>query len=182
MGDIAMSVNWDFYEPFDPGVDGPLHELPRKEAREAFKRIMAAKEERIDQLKKLLERNGIALRSTDDGLMELEAWYRNEVERDAEKEDRLRPLWYAVTFDIGLFISEVMIERAPNLRWEFFTYGAKNVSYHRPVLMGFSKIPNPKYNTDVDFVVATFGLRIVLGLPVKENLFVSMVHSAVEKA
>ena len=38
-----MSVDWADYVPFDPGVDRPLHEVSRREARAAFQRLMAFK-------------------------------------------------------------------------------------------------------------------------------------------
>jgi hypothetical protein len=42
-------MNWDDHVIFDPGVDRPLHELPRKEAKAAFDRLMDVRHERIDQ-------------------------------------------------------------------------------------------------------------------------------------
>ncbi len=55
-----------------------------------------------------------------------------------------------------------MIERHPNLRWEFFTWGAKNVAYQRHVIMGFGS-EDPKFHTniDIDRNVATYGHRVV---------------------
>lgn len=76
----GMSVNWDGYAPFDPGVTRPLHEVTKREARGAFQRLMAAKDERIAMLRELLERNGVALSSEGDGLHALNNWFRSEVE------------------------------------------------------------------------------------------------------
>ena len=36
-------MNWDDYEIYHPGVFGPLHTLPRTEARRAFNARMEAK-------------------------------------------------------------------------------------------------------------------------------------------
>lgn len=38
-----MSVTWGAYSPFDPGVTQPLHEVTKREARAAFKRLMEVK-------------------------------------------------------------------------------------------------------------------------------------------
>jgi len=43
-------MDWGDYEPFKPGVFGPFHLLPRKEARAAFTRLMDARPERLDDL------------------------------------------------------------------------------------------------------------------------------------
>jgi hypothetical protein len=45
---------WDDYEIYHPGVIGPLHTLPRAEARRAFDRLMGEKSARIDMLRQLL--------------------------------------------------------------------------------------------------------------------------------
>lgn len=43
----AVGMNWNGYEVSDPGVDRPLGEFPRREARAAFDRLMDARRERI---------------------------------------------------------------------------------------------------------------------------------------
>jgi hypothetical protein len=179
--DRAVSVTWSRYVPFDPGVRGPLHELSRREARQAFERLMSEKSARIDALRKLLSANGVALASSDEALQELNDWFRENVEA-SDQPGRLRNLWYAVVNDIALFLGEVMIERAPRLRWEFFTAGRKDVAYQRHVIMGFSGVPNPKYNIDIDAAVATYGHRIVAGNAVEGDAFVRWVENAVERA
>ena len=63
--------------------------------------------------------------------------------------------------DVALFLGDVLIERCPGLHWEFFTWGKKNAAYQRHVIMGFSRVPNPKYNIDIDAAVAAYGHRIV---------------------
>lgn len=37
----------------------------------------------------------------------------------------------------------------------------KEVAHHRHVIMGFSLVPNPKYNMDIDRLVANYAHRIV---------------------
>jgi hypothetical protein len=49
-----MSIDWDGYEPYNPDVDRPLQQLPHKQARAAYERMMATKGERIEMLKRLL--------------------------------------------------------------------------------------------------------------------------------
>ncbi len=155
-----MSVNWDGYEIYDPGVYGPLQTLPRAEARRAFDRLMKAKPARIEMLRQLLGANGVELSSTDEGIQSLNDWFRASVEADPEAPGRLLPDWYSVVNDVALFLGDVMIERCPGLRWEFFTWGKKNLSYQRHVIMGFSRM-SPKYDFDVDWAVAGYGHCII---------------------
>ncbi|MFK4084042.1 hypothetical protein ACI2LF_08055 [Kribbella sp. NPDC020789] len=86
-----MGVDWGDYEAFDGGVWGSLRELSRPEARAAFQRLMAAKPERIDELRRLLENNGVELSSSSSGLQALDDWFRREVEGDPAV-SRLRPI------------------------------------------------------------------------------------------
>lgn len=161
MGDRALSVDWDGYEVYHPGVFGPLNTLPREEARRAFNTLIEAKPGRIEMLRRLLKANGVDLTGTDVGLQDLNDWFRANVEADPGNPGRLLPEWYSVVNDVALFLGDVMIGRCPGLRWEFFTGGKKNVSYQRHVIMGFSRVPNTKYNLDVDRRVATYAHRIV---------------------
>lgn len=176
-----MSVDWGGYGPFDPGVTRPLHEVTKREARKAFQRLMTAKAERIAELERLLERNGVVLRSDDGGLHALNDWFRNEVEGEAAT-GRLRPLWYAVVDDLALFLGDVIIERNPGLKWVMFDKGVRDIAFQRHVIMGFSAVANPKYNVDVDRLLATYGHRIIAGEQVEADAFVAWVAAAATKA
>jgi hypothetical protein len=180
-----MTVDWDGYSPYIPEFPvepRPLHEAPRREARAAFKQLMAAKDERIAELGRLLRRNGIELRSSDEGLQEVNDWFRTEVESDPQNPGRLRPLWYAVVNDLALYLGDVCIDRCPNLEWVMFTQGAKAAAYQRHVIMGFKGVSNPRYNFDVDLNLATYGHRIIGGQDVEPDAFVRWVSSAEEDA
>lgn len=161
MGDSALTMTWDDYEIYHPGVFGPLNTLPRREARRAFDTLMEAKPGRIGTLRRLLRANGVELAGTDAGVQGLNDWFRVSVEAGPDTPGRLLPEWYSVVNDVALFLGEVMIEHCPGLRWEFYTWGKKNVAYQRHVIMGFSRVPNPKYNIDIDAGVAAYGHRIV---------------------
>ena len=154
-------MNWDDYEIYDPGVVNPLNTLPRSEARRAFDRLMNEKTARIEMLRWLLKANGVELSSTDDGIQDLNDWFRGNLAVDPDEPGRLLPHWYSLVNDVALFLGDVMIERCPGLRWEFFIGGKKDAAYQRHVIMGFRQVPNPKYNIDIDRRVATYGHRIV---------------------
>ena len=100
--------------------------------------------------------------TTDVAVQDLNDWFRTHVQEDPHKPGRLLPDWYSVVNDIGLFLGDQMIARCPRLRWEFFTWGKKNVSYQRHVIMGFgTEDPKFKTNIDIDIAVATYAHRIV---------------------
>ncbi|MFF1820703.1 hypothetical protein ACFVWG_25580 [Kribbella sp. NPDC058245] len=151
-----------------------------REAQAAFQRLMAAKSERIDELRRLLENNGVELSSSSAGLQALNDWFRSEVEGDPAV-SRLRPIWYAVVNDIGLFLGDVMIEQNPHLKWVMFDKGKRDLAYQRHVIMGFKGVANPKYNVDPDLLVGMYGHRIIAGQG-ETDAFVSWIDGATAKA
>ena len=182
-----MSIDWSGYAIYDPGVHGPWQDLPRAQAQAAYERLMEAKPHRIEQLRALLSRNGVQLGVDDASIQDLNDWFRAQVSPDPATSDhpnpdvrcRLLPEWYSVVSDISLFLGDVIISRYPHLRWEFFTRGKSNLSYQQNVITGFD-VPNPRYNLNVDYLVAGYAHQIVLGLPVPGDEFVSIVREAGE--
>jgi hypothetical protein len=157
-----MSVNWNSYEIDDAAVSEPANTLPRSEARQAYERLMRTKHTRIEVLRGLLKTNGIQLDSSDAAVQDLNDWFYANIRPDPDHAGRMTPQWYSVASDIALFLGDVMIERSPNLHWEFFTWGKKNVSYQRHVIMGFgTEDPKLKTNIDIERRVATYGHRII---------------------
>ena len=120
-----MSVDWNDYKVYHPGVTAPLSEVSRAQARDAVKRRMDPKPARIAMLRRLVEANGIGLGSSDQSVQELNDWFVANVEADPAHPGRLLPKWYSVVNDIGLFMGDVLIERRPGLWWEFFTWGKR---------------------------------------------------------
>ena len=177
-----MTVDWGGYEPYQPGVHGPLHELPRAAAKQAFNRLMAERYGRIAAVARLLEQNRVAWGSSDAALAQIEAWFRAGVEADPTSRGRLRPIWYSVVNDLALFLGEVIIERAPGIHWTFFAKEARNVSFQRHVLTGFRNVPNPRYNVDIDLLLAGYAHRLVEQSDDRRDWFVTWVGAAVAKA
>jgi hypothetical protein len=157
-----MTIDWAGYERYDAGVAGPPNSLPRVEARKAFKRQMDTKPTRLEMLRRLLEANGLELGTSDDAVQDLNNWFFAHVEADPEQPGRLLPDWYSIVHDVALFLGEVMIERHPNLHWEFFTWGKTNVAFQRHVIMGLST-EDPKFHTNIDIegMVAAYAHRII---------------------
>ncbi len=169
-----MSVDWGDWQAFDGSPGKPLAEVDRATANRYFDDLMLSVPERVEKLEALLRGNGVTPGFEDPGLQSLNDWYRANVEADPDTVHRLveadpdavhrlAPRWYAVGLDIGIYLGEAIIARTPGTGWHLFTSGKRNVSYQRPVLMGFA-VPNSKYNVDPERLVWTEGHRIVSGL------------------
>lgn len=157
-----MAIDFSEYVCFDPGVDRPLDQVTRAEAKAHFNLVMEQKEERITQLKALVAKSGITLTGTDKSIQQLNDWFFKHVEPSPTDTDSLKPIWYSVVNDISLFLGELVIRRSEGkLRWELFTYGKRDVSYQRPVLMGFTKVKDKKYNRDLDLAIGMYGHRVI---------------------
>ena len=157
-----MSIDWDGYEIYGPGVAEPLGTLTRVEARRAYERCMQTKPARKDMLRRLLKASGVGLDTSDAAIQDLNDWFYMNIEPDEERPGELPAVWLSVVHDVALFLGDVMIERHPNLRWEFFVWGKRNVSYQRHVIMGFgTEDPKFKTNVDIDRDVTAYGYRII---------------------
>jgi hypothetical protein len=176
-------VDWGGYEAFDPGFAGaPLHEVDRDAAEMHFFGLMEEKQERKRQLAELARHSGgFELDGSDESVEALDRWFRANVEADPDRPERLRPMWYAVAQDIGLWLGDLLIERHPHLEWRLFVWGKTDVSYQRPVVIGF-KVPNPKYNADFEWTVDVYGHRLVKGLKAPEGELLATLHLREEEA
>lgn len=157
-----MKIGLNEYVCFDPGVDRPLDQVTRGEAKAHFNLLMEQKDERINQINILVAKSGVTLTDSDESIQELNDWFVNNVEASPTDPDSLKPIWYSVVNDIALFLGEVFIKRSGGkLRWELFVYGKKDLSYQRPVVMGFTKVKNKKYNIDFDLAIGMYGHRVI---------------------
>jgi hypothetical protein len=177
-----MMIDFDGYQCFDPGVDRPLSEVTKTEAKKHFDLLMREKDARIAELRKLVQRSGIELNGSDDSIQKLNDWLFLHVEQSEKELGRLKPIWYSVVNDIALFLGEEIIRRARNPRWELLLSGKKNLSFQRPVITGFSKVTNPKYNIDLDWTIGVYGHRIISKNEEERDLFVRIVKSAIQNA
>ncbi|MGW4400236.1 hypothetical protein ACWEHA_33510 [Amycolatopsis nivea] len=171
-------MNWDGYEPYVPPYAQPHAELTKRQARESYERLMEAVPDRVEQLRNLLLCNGIELGDGDESVQELNDWFRVNVEPNPDNPERLRNLWCAVANDVAVFLGSLVVARNPSLHWALFTGGKRDVAFHKHVVMGFSKVANPKYNLDIDRVVATYAYRIIEGQDVETDYFCRIMELA----
>jgi hypothetical protein len=109
---------------FDPGfAKGPLHEADRDAAEMHFFGLMEEKAARKRELAGVARHSGgFELDGSDASVAALDGWFRANVEADPDLPERLRPIWYAVARDIGLWLGDLLIKRHPQLEWRLFTW------------------------------------------------------------
>lgn len=176
-----MTVDWDGYVAYQPIVSQPLSGVSRAEAKAEYARQMATKADRIAALRRLLAQNGIDLDDSEASVRALHDWYRDNVEAGTEP-GRLRSIWYAVAYDIGMYLGERMIERSPGLHWSLDTSHKRALHYQRPVITGFSGVANPRYNIDPGMIVVIEGQAIVEGGGSMPDYFGWLLRSVASKA
>lgn len=175
-----MVVNFEDYALYDPGVKGVWRDLSRREARAAFDRLMDEKCRRIKELKSLLVACGLEIDTSDSSLAALNGWLVSNVQVSSDLPDRLTPEWYSVSTDVGLYLGEVLIERAPNLHWHFFVGSRRDESYQEPVVTGFRDTPDPSYYVNLAFRVVGLGHRVIHGLPTPVDFFEHLISDNVK--
>lgn len=151
-----MATDFTGYELIHPIFDDSARDLSRTEARAVFRRFLETRESRIAALRQLLGNCGISLASDDVSIQALNDWFVDNIQPDPQRPGLLRPEWYSITYDMGLFLGEVMIARHPNLHWELFTWGKTDVAFHRAVIMGMST-EDVKLRTYIDILDMTEG-------------------------
>lgn len=140
------------YEIFDPKVDRPLQDLPRKEAKAHFDLFVKSIPERIRMLQELVKPEKIKLDYSLESLDKLDEWFPRIVEGEKRVDGSLAPTpeTFSVCNDLSMYLGEMLRKQSPHLKWELFVWGKKNLSYQRPVIMGFTKSLDEKYNIDFD--------------------------------
>lgn len=157
-----MTPNWVDYELNDVRLALRPAALARPEARKLFDQSMSTRHARTESLRRLVASTGVDLGRTGADVQALNDWFASHVEADSETPGALSTLWQSVTYDIALHLGDVMIERHPNLHWEFFIWGKRAVPYQRPVIMGMST-EDPKMHTNIDVIrlVHQYAMRIL---------------------
>jgi hypothetical protein len=130
------------YLPLDAGVTGALRDAPREVAEAHLARLLAARPARLAALAALAARAGVALEPGPFG-----AWLVDAMRTPD-------PRWNGVVVDLALWLGERMIAIAPQLRWELHVTHKKATGYQRPVLVGFTRVPDPHYYVDVAHLIA----------------------------
>lgn len=170
------------YTIFDPQVDRPLNQVPRGEAQAAYSYFIAQKDIRKSALHSLADERGLSLLINDNRelIQRLQQLLESEV---AEDGTRQMPSPYVLSLcnDIGMFISDLLIQNAPQLAWGMHTAGKNDLSYQRPVVRGFN-VENKNYSVDVDYLLCQYAHRLCHGGAKEGGLLWEIFRSALAKA
>jgi hypothetical protein len=166
---------WDDYEIFDPQVERPLAELTRGEARAHYARVMDSKDHRIQELKKLASAAGVDLDGTENALQAFNDWFVKNIEPNPENPDQARGRWFSVAHDLSLYLADLMIAKYPHLHWRLHERGKRNLSYQRPVLVGFRNA-HPTYSVDLDYALTEYANGLARGDHEEPDLFVQLLR------
>jgi hypothetical protein len=163
-------MEWGAYRAYVPKVQGELRHVSRRDAMEEFEHAMASKESRIAALGALLAENEIRIGESNEDLDVIDTWFGKCVEGNPKSGPpmRLRNVWYAVAYDIGLFLGDLVIKRSPGLEWRAYLPKSKtmkaSLSFQNPVVQGFKRVSSPEYFIDPFIMVGSYGGALVNGL------------------
>lgn len=95
---------------------------------------MASRLERVEELQRLLMRNGGVLGEDNQSVQLLNDWFVNHIEADGDGPPGfLAADWQSVCHDVAMFLGELMIHRHRSLEWALHTWGGKrNVCSSKP--------------------------------------------------
>ncbi|MCA9006544.1 MAG: hypothetical protein KDA70_14830 [Planctomycetaceae bacterium] len=168
------------YVIFDPKVDRPLHEMPRKDAKAAYNWFIAQKDERVEVLKRYAHELGFSLDDEFNAIEQLHDLLVAEIHKDGVR-DVPTPRVFSLCNDIAIFISEMLIRNESSLQWTFYIANKNDLSYHRPVITGFN-VKNKFYSVDIDYVLCQYAHRLSQGGSKEEGLLRRIYESAISKA
>lgn len=171
------------YQIFDPCVHGPLHQLERGRAAEAFDWFMLNIPVRLSELSKLVAVDGVVLDYSEDSVAKLHDWFFDVANEERQAGNvSPSPELFSVCNDIGVYVSEYVIRTTRSaVTWQFYTADKKGLSYQRPVLAGFG-VPNKSYCVDVDYLLCTYAFRILKTGKKDEGLVEAIAAKAVSIA
>lgn len=134
-------MDFSQYEGYEPVSSVPWLEKTRDDAETEFAHLMSVRSERIAEFTRLCERNGYHPGCDERKLAELCEWLSHLPV--TEQDGTLAPDWLYFWLDLGLFLGECLIERAPpGLRWGLSPGG---ISRHSPVIVGLpAEAPRPE--------------------------------------
>lgn len=166
------------YTIFDPKVSGPLHELPREDARAAYDWFISNIPARLNELSQLVGADGVDLDFSVSSLTRLHDWFFDLVieERDLGNSSP-SPELFSVCNDVGVYLSEVVIRAGKQIKWLFFTKDENGLSYQRPVISGFN-VKNKDYYIDFDYLLCQYAFRILKTGKKEVDLFAMMFKKA----
>ncbi len=154
--------HWTEYELYETGVSVPLKQLPRREAKRVFEQYVDTREERVERLARLARGCGVELGVTDEAIQRLNDWFRAHIEPHPDVPGEIDAKWRSIVHDVTMYLAEVLFERYPNLHWELDVWGKQFITYHQPVIKGFStSSPRSTFGYDFERLILGHAYRVI---------------------
>ena len=109
----------------------------------------------------MLAENNIRLSASNESLRQISIWFNSIVRKHTSNDDP-DSFTFSICNDLAMFLGQETISRYPFIEWKLNTVSIKDVSYHRPVLMGF-KVKNKKFNIDFDLLICQYAYQVIDG-------------------
>jgi hypothetical protein len=170
-----QTTRWDEYEIFDPQVDRPLAELTPAEARAHYALVMETKDQRVDELKNLARAARIELDDSEEALQRFNDWFVMDVKPDPDRPEQAGGRWLSVCHDLSLYLADLIMARHPHLHWKLQKTGKRDLSYQRPVLVGFRNA-HPTYTVDLYFALTQYAGGLVRREQEDRDFFVQLLR------
>lgn len=140
----TRAYEYDFgdYRPYLGNHEVPMRVGNSTRARIVYERVLSAEAERVAEIRRLLEREGLAVEPTRSAWDAIAAWVYRRIEGSrepgstryhpyvrnypeglppvqvrGESTTKPRPIWYSIAFDLSLLLGHHMIEAVPGFRW-----------------------------------------------------------------
>lgn len=159
------------YTAYDHIFEGNPSEMTRENARDSFNHFIKHKNEQVLRLEKLLAQNGLRFTGDSDDIRAINMWlnknicyseYDFYIDEDGIKQNYINPDWSNILFDLGIYISEIVIQNTDNVSWTFNENVPRNeISYQSPVLTGFSKIKSKGYYRNFGLALFNYAQEII---------------------
>jgi hypothetical protein len=94
---------------------------------------------------------------------------------DPDKPEQARGRWLSVCHDLSLYLADLIITRHPHLHWKLHMRGKRNLSYQRPVLVGFRNA-HSTYTVNLYFALTQYAGGLVRGEQEDRDFFVELLR------
>jgi hypothetical protein len=189
------------YVLFDSGLRGHPGRATRQEAEDAHRQFVELRQDRLEQLQRLLAKDGVDIEFVPSALQAINDWFLRHIETreptESERRDDERVLQWrtdhagarrltaqteSLIVDIAIFLGELIIRAVPHLRWTLVTTPISDVSYQRTVISGFQNVRNKNYHIDLELAIAAYAHHATKEGEFERDRFVKMYEAALSRA
>ncbi|MFC4139496.1 MULTISPECIES: hypothetical protein [unclassified Microbacterium] len=126
----ARTLDLSTYRAFATPYGLEFSSLTPRQARQTFEFLMHAREERIRELRALVEANGFSTATTDDFLRGVDALLSVYPSTEPHAD------WSSIGIDAALLLGDALIARHPHLHWRISSAGKRYGDHQAPVIGG----------------------------------------------